>query len=218
MAISRRALLQAVLASAAAPLFAGGVVLAAPAGRPFKLVMLGDSLIEGYGLKPSQAVPAQLQAALAARGVPIDIINAGVSGETSADVLARLDGAVPADANGVIIAVGANDMLQLLPPEDLEANLRAMLDRLRSLGVMTALAGMRLPWFLSGPYQQAFDAVFPAVARAYKAPLYPYLLSGVFLQPELNLEDGIHPNAAGAKVIAQKLAPFTMSAFGLRAG
>lgn len=209
----------------AAGLAAGAIGLASGASSapnanapvaPFKIVMLGDSLVEGYGLKPAQAVPAQLQAALDARGVRADIVNAGVSGETSADVRKRIETAVPADAQAAIIAVGANDLLQLLPPEDLEANLRAMLDILQARGVRSALAGMQVPFFLQGSYQRAFDGVFPRVAHDYKAPLYPYILAGVFLDPDLNLDDGVHPNAAGAKVIAQRLAPFTIAAFNLQ--
>lgn len=193
----------------------GGAIRAQPNPTPLKLVMLGDSLTEGYGLKPSQAVPAVMEANLKAQGMPVRILNAGVSGNTSGDALARFNADVPRDAQGVLIAIGANDMLQLYPPKYLAGNLHAMIERAKSRNLKVALAGMQVPFFIRGSYQEQFDAVYPTLAREFDAPLYPFLLDGVMLNPDLNQDDGIHPNAAGARAIADRLTPFVEDAFDL---
>lgn len=199
----------------AAGLAAGLGSGARAAAGPFKLVMLGDSLTAGYGLQRSQTIPVRLQAALLARGATVRIFNAGASGETSADLRGRLDFSVPAETNGVFVAIGGNDMLQGLPPRELRGNLDAILAALKSRRIRTALAGMRAAPNLGRAYQREFDAIFPALARAHGAPFYPFLLEGVALNPALNQSDGIHPNPAGAEIIAGRLAPFVLSAFAI---
>jgi acyl-CoA thioesterase I len=181
----------------------------------FKLVMLGDSLTSGYGVRPEEAIPSRLEAALKALGRAVRVVNAGAAGDTSADVLGRLEFSVSRDADGVLVAVGGNDMLRGLPPEQLRANLNAIVSRLKARGVRTALAGMRAPENLGASYRGAFEAAFAGVARAHAAPLYPFLLEGVALNPKLNQADGIHPNAQGARIIADRLAPFVIAAFKL---
>lgn len=217
MAATRRHLLTATLGGAIAQALPAGPARAGVAGAPIKLVMLGDSLTAGLGLARSQSIPVRLETALAAQGISVRVVNAGASGETSADVRARTPFSVPDDTHGALIAVGGNDMLQGLPPRDLAVNLRAMIEQLRQRRVRVALAGMRASANLGAAYRREFDAVFPTVARALGAPLYPFLLDGVALNPALNQQDGIHPNAAGADIIARRLAPFAISAFGLRA-
>lgn len=194
--------------------FGAGVAEAA-APAPFRLVMLGDSLTAGLGLLRNESIPARLQTALGALGVSARVVNAGASGETSADVRARLAFSVPDGTDGVLIAVGGNDMLQGLPPRSLDTNLRAMLQALKARRFRAAVAGMRASVNLGAAYRREFDAVYPAAARAFGAPLYPFLLEGVALSPALNQADGIHPNARGAALIAHRLAPFVVNAFGL---
>ena len=218
MAATRRHLLATAVGGALTVLLPGTGAWAQPAAAPYKLVMLGDSLTAGLGLVRAQTIPTRLEAALAARGARVRVVNAGASGETSADVLARLGFSVPADTSAVLIAVGGNDMLQGLPPRDLAANLRAMIGQLKSRRIPAALAGMRASANLGAAYRREFDAVYPTLARALNVQLYPFLLDGVALNPALNQQDGIHPNAAGAEIIARRLAPFVVSALGIRAG
>ena len=215
MVRSRRAVLVAALGGGAA--LAAGPLWAAKASKPpFKLVMLGDSLIAGLGLKRPETIPYKLQAILASQKLNVRVVNAGVSGETSANILARLDFSAPADTGGVIIAAGANDMLQGLSPRLLRDNLAAMVKSLRARRVKIALAGMRAQAGLGADYRKQFDAVYPAIAQDFKIALYPFLLDGVALNQAYNQEDAIHPNAQGAKVIAQRLAPFAVSTFQLK--
>ncbi len=195
-------------------------LLAAPTGvwgqpKMFTLVMLGDSLTSGYGVRSEESIPSRLEAALKARGRAVRVVNAGASGDTSADVLGRLEFSVPRGADGVLVAVGGNDMLRGLPPERLRANLAAIVSKLKARGVRIALAGMRAPENLGASYQRAFEAAFASVAREHNVPLYPFLLEGVALNAKLNQPDGIHPNAQGARLIADRLAPFVDTAFKL---
>ena len=178
-----------------------------PAGtasaRTLRLVVLGDSLTAGYGLPPGKAFPDQLQAALNARGWDVEVVNAGVSGDTAEDGLARYDWAVPADADALIVELGANDMLRGLPPEGTKAALAAILDRAKAAHLPTLIAGMRAAPNLGADYAQAFDAIYPAAAGAAGAILYPFFLDGVAGDPRLNQPDGLHPTAAGAAVIVE---------------
>lgn len=168
--------------------------------------MLGDSLTAGYGLRPQEALPVRLQAELERLGRPATVLNAGVSGDTTADGLRRLDGAVPADTDLCIVALGANDMMQLIPTDRIERNLDAILGRLAARSIPAMIAGMRaLPWF--GLYAVAFDGLFRKVAHRHGAALHPFLLEGVALNPAYALPDRIHPNAAAVEVIARRLAP-----------
>lgn len=187
----------------------------AQAQPPYTLVILGDSLTAGLGLPKAQAFPSVLEGLLQQQGYQVRIRNAGVSGDTVAAGLARLDWSVAKDANGVLVALGANDMLQGIDPAATRRDLSAILARLRARKLDVALAGMRAGVNWGDGYARAFDGLFPALARQYEAPLYPFLLEGVALDPALNQADGLHPNAEGAKRVAMRLAPFVAKAFPL---
>ncbi len=190
--------------------FAAGLLaaFAAPASaRALRLVVLGDSLTAGLGLPPGEAFPDQLQAALRAKGWDVDVVNAGVSGDTAEDGLARYDWAVPADADALIVELGANDMLRGLPPDETRAALTAILDKAKAAHLPTLIAGMRAAPNLGAEYDRAFDASYPAVAEASGAILYPFFLDGVAGDAKLNQPDGMHPTAAGAAVIANRILP-----------
>jgi len=189
------------LIGAGAALLAGGAA-AAPA-----ITVLGDSITAGYGLKAQEALPVQLQAALARAGVAARVRNAGVNGDTTSGGLARLDRAVPKDTDVCVVALGGNDLLMGVAPARTKANLDAIVRRLKARGITPVLAGMRAPPLLGAAYQQAFDAVWPSLARAHGVALYPFLLEGVALDPRFNLSDRIHPNAQGVRIIAERLAP-----------
>lgn len=171
-----------------------------------RLTMLGDSLTAGYGLRPSEALPIRLQAELAALGTQATIVNAGVSGDTTADGLRRADRDVPSDTQLCIVALGANDMMQFVATETIRRNLEAILDRLAVRDIPAMVCGMRAPpWF--GLYAVAFDSVFKAAAVRRGLPFDPFLLEGVALNPTFTLPDRIHPNARGVEAIARRLAP-----------
>jgi acyl-CoA thioesterase I len=175
--------------------------------RTLSLVVLGDSLTAGYGLPPGKAFPDQLQAALSARGWDVKVVNAGVSGDTVEDGLARYDWAVPGDADALIVELGANDMLRGLPPDGTKTALAAILGRAKAAHLPTLIAGMRAAPNLGPEYVHAFDAIFPALAGAYGALFYPFFLDGVAGDPKLNQPDGLHPTAAGAAVIVNRILP-----------
>jgi acyl-CoA thioesterase-1 len=207
--LSRRLLIAAAAGLAA---FRG---VAAPA-RPPVVTILGDSITAGLGLSAGDALPARLQAALAAIGVAATVRGAGVSGDTTAGGLARLDFSVQPDTRVCVIELGANDYLQSVEPKVMQANLTAIVRRLRARGVAVVLAGSNAPRTGSGAYGRAFDAVFPSVARAGAAILAPDLLAGVEDRPGFRQADGLHPNAAGVKIIAARLAPVVARALGQR--
>jgi acyl-CoA thioesterase-1 len=198
--------------SAAAKLLALALLLLWPAAHvaeaagPLSIVVLGDSLAAGLGLPAGQAFPARLEARLRARGVAVEVRNAGVSGDTSRAGLERLDWAVPEGTDAVILELGANDALRGIEPAETRANLAAILQRLRQRRIAVLIAGMRAPPNLGGQYAQAFNRIFPELAAEYGAALYPFLLEGVAADPALNQADGMHPNAAGADRIAERLA------------
>jgi acyl-CoA thioesterase I len=179
----------------------------AAAARTLRLVTLGDSLTAGLGLAPGKAFPDRLEAALRAKGWDVKVINAGVSGDTAADGLARYEWAVPPDADALIIELGANDMLRGLKPEATKATLAAILDKARAAHLPTLLAGMRAAPNLGPEYAGQFSAIYPALAKAYDVPLYPFFLDGVAGDPKLNQPDGLHPTADGVEVIVQKILP-----------
>jgi acyl-CoA thioesterase-1 len=175
---------------------------------PIKLAVLGDSLAAGYGLKPEQAFPALLQAALKAEGRNVVVVNDGVSGDTSAGGLDRLDWILGDKPDIVLIELGANDALRGVDPATTEHNLAAIIERLRAAGVTVWLAGMMAPRNLGPDYVAAFDGLYKRLADKYQVPLYPFVLDGVAQDPALNQADGLHPNAKGAQVIAERLLPF----------
>src|SRR5271165_2244669 len=196
-----RALVQAL---ALAAVLALGVSERASA-RTLSLIVLGDSLTAGYGLPPGKAFPNQLQAALGARGWDVKVINAGVSGDTAKDGLARYDWAVPTDADALIVELGANDMLRGFPPEQTKKLLAAILDKAKAAKIPVLIAGMRAAPNLGAEYDRAFDALYPDLAKADGAALYPFFLEGVAGDPKLNQPDGLHPKAEGVEVIVQRI-------------
>jgi acyl-CoA thioesterase-1 len=184
---------------------------ALPALADTRLLVLGDSLVAGYGLPPGQSFPAQLERDLKASGRDVTVINAGVSGDTTAGGLARLDWSLADNPQAVIIVLGGNDMLRGLPPEAAAANLDAIITRLGSRGIEVLLAGMMAPRNMGPAYVDAFDAMYPDLADRHDIEFYPFFLDGVALDPALNLDDGLHPNEAGIAEISHRIMPVVIS-------
>lgn len=174
------------------------------------VTLLGDSLVEGYGLRREQSLAVRLSQELLRLGATCVVRNAGVSGDTTREGLARLD-QISADTDLCVVALGANDLLQAVAPARIEANLNDIVQRLVVRRVGMLLCGMRAPPWRPA-YAAAFDAVFPAVAHRHNIPFLPFLLDGVALRPELNLPDRIHPNPRGVEVIARQLGPAVLDA------
>lgn len=173
-----------------------------------RLLVLGDSLTAGYGLPAEQAFPMRLQDWLKRNGVDVTVVNAGVSGDTSAGGLARLDwaiGATPPDF--ALVELGANDGLRGLPPAGMESNLDKIVTRLKARGVKVLLAGMYAPRNFGRDYAAEYDAVFPRVAQRHQVPLYPFFLDGAATDPAFNQPDGLHPNARGVEAIVERIGP-----------
>ena len=179
----------------------------AAAQSPLVLLALGDSLTAGYGLPPGDAFPVQLEAALKAQGRAVRVINAGVSGDTSAGGLARLDWALADKPDAALVALGANDGLRGLDPARLQANLDAIVARLQAAGVKVLLAGMEAPPNLGADYTRAFRAAYVNVAQRRGVALYPFFLDCVAADPRLNQKDGMHPTAQGVAVMVGRLLP-----------
>jgi acyl-CoA thioesterase-1 len=177
-----------------------------------RLLILGDSLTAGYGLAAEEAFPAQLEEALLQSGRNVSVINAGVSGDTSAGGLARLDWALQDDPQMVIVALGGNDALRGLPPEETFANLDAILERLKVAGIHVILIGMKAPRNLGESYTTAFDQIYPRLAQKHNVSFYPFFLDGIALDPSLNQTDGIHPNVDGIALIVERILPLVESA------
>ena len=178
----------------------------AVAGTPV-IVAFGDSLTAGFGLQNSDSFPAQLEKALKARGQDVKVINAGVSGDTAAAGLARLDWALPDDASGVIIELGANDALQGLDPAATKATLEQMITKIKARGLPILLAGMEAPRNLGKDYVEQFRALYADLATRYDLILYPFFLDGVALDDKYLMGDGLHPNAAGVARIVEGILP-----------
>jgi acyl-CoA thioesterase-1 len=175
--------------------------------EPVKLVVLGDSLAAGYGLKEGDAFPAKLQTALRAKGIDVTVVNAGVSGDTAKQGLERLDWAVEPDADAVIVELGANDALRGIDPNETRASLEKIISRLRSRKIPIMIAGMLAPPNMGAAYKELFDRIYPSLAGEHGLRLYPFFLEGVATEPDYNLEDGIHPNARGVDEIVRRMAP-----------
>jgi acyl-CoA thioesterase-1 len=183
-----------------------------PVGRPPVITVLGDSITAGLGLPARDAMPAQLQAALTRMGVIAQVRAAGVSGDTSGGGLARVNFSVAPDTALCVVALGGNDLLQGIEPRVTKANLRAILQSLRNRRIGVVLVGVGAPPLIGAAYAREFNAVYPTLAREFAAPLYPNILAGVGGARQLMQGDGIHPNAAGARVIGGKLAPLVAQA------
>jgi acyl-CoA thioesterase-1 len=193
-----------ILATAAlAVAFAG----APAAGRVPVILDFGDSLTAGYGLPAGQAFPARLEAWLHQQGIEARVVNAGVSGDTTAGGLARLDWALADKPDLVILALGANDALRGIEPSSVRENLDKMIGKIEASGAKMLLLGMLAPPNWGEEYRHAFDQIFPELARIHHLPLYPFFLEGVAMQPELNQPDGLHPNERGVAVLVDRIAP-----------
>ncbi|WP_240002332.1 arylesterase [Oleisolibacter albus] len=200
------------------PVLAQGAA-GAPADRPLTIVTLGDSLSAGYKLPREAAFTSQLEAALKARGYDVRVPNTGVSGETTAGGLSRLDWLLADKPDMVIVELGANDGLRGIDPAATRANLDRILTRLKEKGVAVLLAGMLAPRNLGPEYARAFDALYPDLAKAHGVAFHPFFLEGVAMDPALNQEDGMHPTAEGVAVIVRNILPGVIAVLdGLKAG
>jgi acyl-CoA thioesterase-1 len=195
-------LLPLIVAASAAPLSH-----AATQQTPVALVAFGDSLTAGYGLRASDAFPRQLQMALEAKGHKVEILNAGVSGDTTAGGLERLDWALEPKPDGVILELGANDALRGTNPSEARANLDKMLANITSKGIDVLIAGMKAPNNWGRDYVKDFDAIYPDLATKYRAPLYPFFLEGIALDRSFAQADGLPPTAAGVAEIVKRILP-----------
>jgi len=171
------------------------------------IVAFGDSLTAGLGLKQNEAFPAQLEAALKARGTEVTVVNAGVSGDTAAAALARLDWALPDGAGAMIIELGGNDALQGIPPEGTKAALEKIIEKVQAKGLPILLAGQEAPRNMGKDYVDEFRALYADLASRYGVIFYPFFLEGVALNDSLMQADGIHPNAKGVAVIVEGILP-----------
>lgn len=200
MAWPRRALILAL---------AVALALVAPAGAAERvLVALGDSLTAGHGLPVADSYPSLLQARLRAEGYPYRVVNAGVSGDTTAGALRRVDWVLRSHPDVVIVVIGANDGLRGQSLAAARANLDEIVGRLRAAGARVLIGGMRLPPNYGVPYATEFAGLYPEVARNRGAALMPFFLEGVAARPALNQPDGIHPTAEGYRIIVDRLWPY----------
>jgi acyl-CoA thioesterase I len=193
-----------ILATAALAVAFAGVPAA---GRVPVILDFGDSLTAGYGLPAGQAFPARLEAWLHQQGIEVRVVNAGVSGDTTAGGLARLDWALTDKPDLVILALGANDALRGIEPSSVRENLDKMIGKIEASGAKVLLLGMLAPPNWGEEYRHAFDQIFPELARIHHLPLYPFFLEGVAMKPELNQPDGLHPNERGVAVLVDRIAP-----------
>ena len=191
----------------ASVLFMAASSAALAVDRPVRIVAFGDSLSAGFGLPVSAAFPVRLEQALKAKGLAVDIVNAGVSGDTASGGLSRLGWSVPAGTDAVILELGANDMLRGVDPQVTRQALETIIRTLKARGIEVLLAGMRSAPNLGADYRRAFDRMFPDLASAYGLVFYPFFLDGVATNPKLNQRDGLHPTEAGIDVIVARILP-----------
>jgi acyl-CoA thioesterase I len=192
---------------AAASILMVAVGIAPAMARVPVILDFGDSLTAGYGLMPEQAFPARLEAWLRAHSIVTRVINAGVSGDTTAGGLARLDWALADKPDLVILAFGANDALRGIDPTTVRNNLDKMLQKIKVTGAKVLMLGMLAPPNWGEAYNRAFDNIFPELAHAHQAKLYPFFLEGVAMKPDLNQPDGLHPNERGVAVMVERIGP-----------
>ena len=187
------------------------LISSAPAwAAPVKILALGTSLTQGYGLPPGTEIPAVLQTELKKKGIDATVINAGVSGDTSAGGLSRLDWSLADHPNAAMIELGSNDALRGIDPASTEKNLTAILTKLKAQHIPVLLLGMQAPKNFGSEYEAKFNAIYPKLAKAFGTLYYPFILDGVALNPKLNQKDGIHPNPTGVKIIVGKILPDVM--------
>lgn len=180
--------------------------------KPIKMVVLGDSLSAGLGLAASAAFPARLQKSLGNKGIAVDMINAGVSGDTSSGGRDRLDWSVPEGTEAVIVELGANDALRGIDPKVTRSALADILTRLKARNIAVLLCGMVAPPNYGSDYSARFNAIYPDLAKSFGVPLYPFFLEGVAADAKLNQADGMHPTAEGVDIIVKNILP-TVEAF-----
>lgn len=203
---------------------AGGMLMTAsasaqaPADKPIKLVVLGDSLSAGLGVPADAAFPARLQKALRDKGMAVDIVNAGVSGDTTSGGLARLDWSVADGTQAVILELGANDALRGIDPKIAHDALAQILARLKARGVAVLLCGMLAPPNYGEQYSAQFDAIYPDLAKQFQVPLYPFFLQGVAGDTRLNQADGMHPTPEGVDIIVKAILPSVEALLGAKSG
>ena len=191
------------------------VCVHATAAATTRIVALGDSLTAGFGLSSlDEAFPARLQIWLKSHGVDAVVTNAGVSGDTSAGGLARLDWSLSEPADVVLVELGANDALRGTDPKETYKNLDEILSRLRERHVKVLLLGMQAPANWGADYRESFDAIFPKLAEQHHVLLYPFFLDGVALDPALNQQDGLHPNERGVAAIVDRVGPYVLRLLG----
>jgi acyl-CoA thioesterase-1 len=195
-----------------APATARAQTVSAREAQPVKMVVLGDSLSAGLGLSAPAAFPARLQKALQSKGIAIDMINAGVSGDTSSGGRDRLEWSVPEGTQAVIVELGANDALRGVDPKVTRSALTDIVKRLKARGIAVLLCGMYAPPNYGSDYAARFNAIYPEIAREFGVPLYPFFLEGVATEARLNQADGLHPTAEGIDVIVKNILP-TVEAF-----
>jgi acyl-CoA thioesterase-1 len=179
----------------------------AAAVKPIKMVVLGDSLSAGYGLPAGAAFPVRLQKALEAKGIEVDMINAGVSGDTSSGGRERLDWSVPDGTDAVIVELGANDALRGTDPAVTRAALSDIITKLKARKIAVLLCGMLAPPNYGSEYAAKFNAIYPDLAKSFAVPLYPFFLDGVAADAKLNQADGMHPTAEGVDVVVKNILP-----------
>jgi acyl-CoA thioesterase-1 len=187
---------------------------AAIAAKPIKMVVLGDSLSAGFGLTGSEAFPAKLQKALKANGIEVEMINAGVSGDTSSGGRDRLDWSVPEGTQAVILELGANDALRGTDPAVTRAALSDILTRLKARKITVLLCGMLAPPNYGSEYAARFNAIYPELSKSFGVPLYPFFLEGVAADAKLNQADGLHPTEEGVDVIVKNILPMVEALLG----
>lgn len=205
-----------LLLAAALAGFAGLAAPAAAADRPLTILAFGDSLVAGYGLGSKDGFTAKLEAALKAKGIDARVVNAGLSGDTSAGGLARLDWALEPKPDFAIVELGANDGLRGLDPAQTRANLDAILAKLKARGIPVLFAGMYAPPNMGPDYAKPFNALYPELAQKHGVAFYHFFLDGVAANAALNQPDGIHPNAKGVDVIVEKILPHILKLIGKR--
>ena len=188
------------------------------AAKPVKMVVLGDSLSAGYGLPASAAFPARLQKTLADKGIKVDMINAGVSGDTSSGGRDRLDWSIPEGTEAVILELGANDALRGIDPAVTRAALSDILTRLKARKIAVLICGMLAPPNYGSDYAARFNAIYPELSKSFGAPLYPFFLQGVAADTKLNQGDGMHPTADGIDVIVKNILPMVEALLGTISG
>jgi acyl-CoA thioesterase I len=210
MLVLGMALMAAGTASAQAP--------GAKPPKPIKMVVLGDSLSAGLGLSASAAFPARLQKSLQSKGIAVDVINAGVSGDTSSGGRDRLDWSVPEGTEAVILELGANDALRGIDPKLTRSALSDILTRLKARGVAVLLCGMVAPPNYGADYSARFNAIYPDLAKSFGVPLYPFFLEGVAADAKLNQADGLHPTAEGVDTIVRNILPAVEAFLGAISG